>query len=177
MKLIVVDMQKALLTDDLYDLKGLLSKVAKLIKTARECGIEVLFVQHDAGPGSGFSSDDEGFEIPKRFHPLDHEKVFVKTMNSSFGNKDFERYLEQENDQELMVVGLQTEFCIDATIKGAFERGYQVYVPKGTNSTFDNDYMEASKAIKYYEEWIWNNVFAKCVSFARAIDLLKDNQK
>lgn len=39
--------------------------------------------------------------------------------------------------------GLQTNFCIDATVKSAFERGYNVIVPKGTNSTFDNDYMNA----------------------------------
>lgn len=173
MKLIVIDMQKALLVDDLYDLKGLSNKVAKLIKTARDSGVEVIFVKHDAGQGSGFSDGDEGFEIPRRFKPLDNEKVFVKTINSSFGNKDFEQYLKQANDKELMIVGLQTEFCIDATIKSAFEKGYQVYVPRGTNSTFDNDYLDASKTVKYYNEWIWDNVFAKCLTFNKSLNLLK----
>ena len=173
MKLIVIDMQKALLVDDLYDLKGLSNKVAKLIKTARDSGVEVIFVKHDAGQGSGFSNGDEGFEIPRRFKPLDNEKVFVKTINSSFGNKDFEQYLKQANDKELMIVGLQTEFCIDATIKSAFEKGYQVYVPRGTNSTFDNDYLDASKTVKYYNEWIWDDVFAKCLTFNKSLDLLK----
>ena len=173
MKLIVIDMQKTLLVDDLYDLKGLSNKVAKLIKTARDSGVEVIFVKHDAGQGSGFSNGDEGFEIPRRFKPLDNEKVFVKTINSSFGNKDFEQYLKQANDKELMIVGLQTEFCIDATIKSAFEKGYQVYVPRGTNSTFDNDYLDASKTVKYYNEWIWDDVFAKCLTFNKSLDLLK----
>ena len=36
-----------------------------------------------------------------------------------------------------MIVGLQTEFCLDATVESAFDRGYKVYLPHGTNSTFD----------------------------------------
>ena len=173
MKLLVIDVQKALVVDDLYHHDIFLKNVVKLIKIARKHGVEVIHVQHDAGKGSGFSIGDEGFEIVEQAKPLDNEKVFVKTINSAFGNKDFEQYLSQTGDKELMIVGLQTEFCVDATIKSAFERSYKVFVPNGTNSTFDNDYISAKEAIKYYQKWIWQGVFANCISLKEAVELLE----
>ena len=176
MILLVIDVQKALVVDELYDCKSFLSKVKKLVNVARKNSVEVIFVQHDAGKGSGFSIGDEGFEIVEEVKPVEGEKIFVKTINTCFGNKDFSEYLKQRNDKELMIVGLQTDFCIDATIKSAFERGYKVYVPQGSNSTFDNDYMEAKKAIKYFNKWIWDGTFAECISISKALEMLESSK-
>ena len=174
MKLIVIDMQKALMDDELYNLNGLLENVAKLIETARENGVEVIYVQHDAGPGTGFSAGDEGFEITDEVAPRPGEKVFVKTINSCFGNKDFAAYLEASKEEDLMIVGLQTNFCIDATVKSAFERGYYVAVPEGAHSTFDNPYMTGETTCAYYFHEVWPGLFADCVSMDDALEMLKN---
>ena len=83
MKLIVIDMQKALLDDELYNLNGLLENISKLIETARKNRVEVIYVQHDAGEGSGFSVGDEAFEIADEVAPIAGEKIFVKRASSS----------------------------------------------------------------------------------------------
>ncbi len=75
-----------------------------------------------------------------------------------------------------MIIGLQTNWCIDATVKSAFERGYEVIIPEGANSTFDNDYMSGETTYLYYNEEIWPDVFADCVSFDEALKLLGSNQ-
>lgn len=173
MKLIVIDMQKALMDDELYNFNGLVENIAKLIETARENRVEVIFVQHDAGPGSGFSVGDEAFEIADEVAPKAGEKTFVKTINSCFGNRDFTAYLEEANDNTLMIVGLQTNFCIDATVKSAFERGYDVIIPEETNSTFDNPYMSGETTYRYYMNEVWPDLFADCVSLDEAIALIK----
>ena len=160
MKLIVIDMQKALMDDELYNYPVLVENVAKVIAAAREKGVEVIYVQHDAGPGTGFSLGDEAFAIADEVAPRDGEKVFVKKINSCFGNKDFTAYLEESKDDTLMIVGLQTNFCIDATVKSAFERGYDVIVPEGTNSTFDNPYMTGETTCAYYFHEVWPGLFA-----------------
>ena len=172
MKLIVIDMQKALMDDELYNLHGLLENVGKFIAAAREKGIEVIYVQHDAGPGTGFSVGDEGFEIADEVAPRGGEKVFVKTINSAFGNKEFTAYLEEAKDDTLMIVGLQTNFCIDATVKSAFERGYTVMIPEGTNSTFDNPYMNGETTCAYYFNEVWPGLFADCVSMDEALEII-----
>lgn len=83
------------------------------------------------------------------------------------------KYLEKSADKELMIVGLQTNFCIDASVKSAFERGYRVVIPEGTNSTFDNDYMDAETTYRYYNEMMWPERFAECVSLEDAIGMLE----
>ena len=173
MKLIVIDMQKALMDDELYDLNGLTRNVSQIIDAARENRVEVIFVQHDAGPGTGFSEGDEGFEIADGFEPREGEKRFVKQINSCFGNRAFADYLEAKKDETLMIVGLQTNFCIDATVKSAFERGYRVIVPEGTNSTFDNPYMSGETTCAYYFNEVWRGLFADCVSLDDALALMR----
>ena len=169
-----MDMQKALLDDDLYNLHGLLENTVKLIGNARENGTEVIFVQHDAGAGTGFSAGDEGFEIAGEVAPRESEKVFVKTTSSSFGNRDFTACLKAAKDDTLMIVGLQTNFCIDATVKSACERGYRVIIPEGTNSTFDNPYMTGEITCAYYFNEVWPGVFADCVSMDKAMEMIRN---
>ena len=174
MKLIVIDMQKALMDDALYDRDGLLKNVSALIGAARENGVEVIYIKHDAGEGSGFSVGDEGFEIAGEVAPQEGEKVFVKTASSSFLTKEFAEYLEKAGDNDLMIVGLQTNFCIDATVKSAFERGYYVMLPEGTNSTFDNPYMSGKTTYEYYMNEVWPGLFADCISMEDALGYIKN---
>ncbi|MBR3037975.1 MAG: cysteine hydrolase [Clostridia bacterium] len=173
MKLIVIDMQKALLDDELYNLNGLLDNVSKLIEAARANRVEVIYVQHDAGEGSGFSVGDEAFEIADEVAPQAGEKVFVKRASSSFTNREFAAYLEKEEGDTLLIVGLQTNFCIDATVKSAFERGYDVFIPEGTNSTFDNPYMSGKTTYKYYMNEVWPDLFADCVTLDEALEMIR----
>ena len=173
MILLVVDMQKALTEDEeLYDAEAFMDRNIRLIDAARKNNVEVIFVQHDAGEGSGFSAGDEDFEIDPRVAPKEGEKVFVKTINSCFGNKEFKAYMEQQEDKRLMVIGLQTNYCIDATVKSAFERGFKVIVPEGTNSTFDNDYMTGETTVAYYNEDVWDGV-AELPTFDEAMEMIE----
>ena len=176
MVLLVVDMQKGLVDDDLYAYDTFMDRIVRIIDAARKHHVEVIYVQHDAGPGSGISVGDSGFEIADQVRPEPGEKVFVKTINSCFGNKDLKAYLNSLQDKRLMVVGLQTNWCIDATVKSAFERGFSVIVPEGTNSTFDNDYMTAETSCRYYNGEIWPGSFADCVSFEEALEMLEDEK-
>ena len=173
MILLVIDMQKALVNKDLYAFDTFVDSTAQLVNAARKNGIEVIFVQHDAGSGSGLSVGDEGFEIIDPLRPTPGEKVFVKTINSCFGNQEFKAYMKQQEDKRLMIIGLQTNYCIDATVKSAFERGYDVYIPEGTNSTFDNPYMSAKTTYEYYMNEVWPDLFADCISMDEAIAMIE----
>lgn len=173
MILLVVDVQKGITNDRLYAYESFINNITELINTARSNNVEVIYIQHDDGPGSGFSIGDEAFEIADQVAPNKDEKVFVKTINSCFGNHDFAEYLKDTGEKELMIIGLQTNFCIDATVKSAFERGYRVIIPAESNSTFDNNYMDAETTYKYYNEMMWPKRFAECVSMEDAIKLLQ----
>ena len=171
MILLVIDMQKGLVDEDLYAFDTFLDRTVRLVDAARKNNVEVIFVQHNAGLGSGMSVGDEAFEIVDQVTPKEREKVFVKTINSCFGNKDFKRYMKRQEDKRLMIIGLQTNYCIDATVKSAFERGFRVIIPEGTNSTFDNDYMTGETTYRYYNEDVWEEL-VDAVTFEEAIAML-----
>lgn len=174
MKLLVIDIQKGITDNRLYNFESFIDNTTRIIKAARDNYIEVIYFQHDDGPGTGFSIGDEEFEIADQVTPADGEKVFIKEINSCFGNKEFIEYIKDEDT--LMIVGLQTNFCIDATVKSAFERGYKVIIPKGANSTFSNDYMSGELTYKYYNDMMWPERFASCVSVDEAVRTLKENK-
>ncbi len=172
MILLVIDMQKGIVDGELYDYENFMDRTVRLIDAAREKHVEVIYFKHDAGPGSGLTDGDEGFEIADEVRPEENEKVFVKTINSCFGNREFREYMETLEDRRLMIIGLQTNYCIDCTVKSAFERGYEVIIPEGTNSTFDNDYMTGETAVRYYNEDVWEGL-AESVTMEEALDMMR----
>ena len=73
----------------------------------------------------------------------------------------------------MMIVGLQTNYCVDATVKSAFERGFDVIIPEGTNSTFDNNYMSAETTVRYYNEDVWEEI-VDSVALDKALAMLSE---
>lgn len=147
MVLLILDAQKLITNESLYGYEIFVKRVKALIESSRKNGVEVIYVRHDDGAGSALAKGAAGFEISEEFCP-------------------------KEGEKRVMIVGLQTEYCIDATIKGGFERGFEMIVPAGTNSTFDNDFMSAETTYKYYNEFIWRGRYAKCVEFEEAVEMI-----
>ncbi|MBE6765760.1 MAG: isochorismatase family protein [Ruminococcaceae bacterium] len=173
MILLVLDAQIWLTNQDLYCYERFASGTKRLIEAARENNVEVIYVQHDNGPGTGFSKGDAEFEINQEFYPHEGEKRYVKTVSSAFQGTGLKEYLKDKNEDTVVIAGLLTNFCMDATIKSAFEMGLRVIVPEGTNTTFDNPYMDKEKTYKYYNEFMWPGRFAECISVEDTVQLMK----
>ena len=75
--------------------------------------------------------------------------------------------------QNVMIVGQQTDYCIDATVKCGFEHGFEMIVPAGCNTTEDNAFLAAEKTYRYYNEMMWNRRYARCVELGEAVKLLE----
>ena len=78
-----------------------------------------------------------------------------------------------KNVQTVTVVGLQTDYCIDATIKCGFEHGFKMIVPENANSTFDNAFMTGEQSYKYYNQFMWKGRYAECISVKETIERMK----
>ena len=172
MVLLVVDTQKAITNSELYQFEVFEKNVKELIHRARKNNIEVIFVRHDDGVGNELTKGNECFEIYDGFRPMDDEIIFDKNVNSSFRDTGLLEYLRKKEKKTIIIVGLQTDYCIDATIKAGFEHGFKMIVPANTNSTFDNKYMSAEQTYSYYNEFVWNRRYAECVSFEKALELM-----
>lgn len=177
MVLLVIDTQVGITDSRLYGFEALRANIKALIAQARESGVEVVYVRHDDGPGTGFSVGDDEFQIYEEFAPQAGEKIFDKTVNSALHpSVGLSKYLAEKGEKALMVVGLQTDFCIDATIKSGFDLGYEMIVPEHTNSTFDNPHLKQDTAYHFFNEYVWPNRYARCVSMEEAAELLRQQK-
>ena len=174
--LLVVDAQKLITNEKLYAFERYIENVQSLISEARKHGTEVIYIRHDDGVGQPLSKGADGFEICDDFAPQAGEKIFDKTVNSPFRDSRLLEYLRKKGAERLIVTGLQTDYCIDATVKCGFEHGFEMIVPEYCNSTFDNDYMTAEQIYRYYNSFMWKNRYARCVDMAEALDMIRDNK-
>lgn len=173
MVLLVIDAQKGICNEKLYRFEAFVSTVRTLIACAREKHVEVIFVRHDDGEGQPLTKGKDAFDIFDAFAPLPSEKIFDKKVNSPFRDSGLLAYLQEKGEKQLMVVGLQTDYCMDATVKCGFEHGFQMIVPEGGNTTFDNAFMTGEKTCAYYNRFMWLKRYATCVSLNEALDMLK----
>lgn len=172
MVLLVVDTQRLITNGNLFQFELFEFRVKELIAACRNNNVEVIFVRHDDGAGCELSKGNEGFEIYEGFSPAQGEMIFDKFVNSPFRNTGLLQYLNEKNEDTVMIVGLQTEYCIDAAVKAGFEHGFRMIVPEYTNSTFDNSFMSGEESYDYYNHFIWDKRYARCVSFEEALDMI-----
>ncbi len=170
MVLLVVDTQKMIVTSELFQYETFVNNMKQLISLARNKDIEIIYVRHD--DGFELTKGVKGFEIFEQFAPKNEEKIFDKHVNSAFRDTGLLEYLRSKNENTIMITGLQTDYCIDATIKCGFEHGFDIVVPAFCNTTVDNEYMTAEQSYKYYNEKMWNARYSRCVSFEQACDML-----
>ena len=162
MVLLIIDTQKLIMNNKLYAYDLFMKNIKQLIKAAREHDIEVIYVRHDDGQGAALTKGVEGYEIAEEFKPLKDEKIVDKEVNSVFKDTGLLKYLKDKGVNEVIVTGLQTDYCIDATVKGAFEHGFKVIVPSYSNTSVDNKFMSGENSYKYYNEFMWPKRYATC---------------
>ena len=173
MVLLVIDTQKLITNEKLYKFDVFVSNIKKIIHEARKNNIEVIYVRHDDGAGNELTKGNEGFEIYEEFQPAHNERIFDKKFNSAFKGTGLLKYLSDKGEKDVIIVGLETDYCIDATIKCGFEHGFNIIVPAYSNTTINNKFMTADKSYQYYNEFMWNGRYAECISLDETIKRMK----
>jgi nicotinamidase-related amidase len=122
--LLVIDVQQQPLSELLPERKPqFLATIATLLKGARDRDILVVYVRHQdewMRPGS------DGWQIADEVAPREREPIVEKRYRDAFRETDLDNVLRSLEVDRVIVCGMQTEFCIDATIREAERRGYRV---------------------------------------------------
>ena len=162
--LLVTDVQNTMIEARPFNERQVMENIKKLIISARKNNIEVIYVRHNEGEGTPFEKNTRGWEICSEVKPADDETIFDKKFSSAFFKTGLEIYLDNRGIENIILVGFQTEYCIDATCKSAFDLGYKVIIPEKTNSTYDNEIFMAESLYRFYNFKIWKDRFARVVS-------------
>lgn len=157
--MIVIDVQTALIEAHPYREEAFLGTLQTLLTACRRHGVPVIYIQHEEA-GSELEHGTAGWRIAQAVAPAPGEKVFAKRFNSSFRQTGLHEHLQSMGAKRLILCGMQTEYCVDTTVKVAFELGYEVSVPEGGTDTFDNGSFKSEDLLAYYQRRIWHNELA-----------------
>jgi nicotinamidase-related amidase len=102
----------------------------KLLDHFRENGLPVIHIQHiSTRPGATFFlPNTEGINIHESVKPLPNETVIQKHFQNSFRDTQLDEYLVSKGIKELVICGMMSQMCIDATVRAAFDKGYTCIV-------------------------------------------------
>ncbi|HSO97982.1 MAG TPA: cysteine hydrolase family protein [Solirubrobacteraceae bacterium] len=131
--LLLIDIQRDYFPGGRHPLVGsdrAADAAASVLAVFRAGSEPVLHVQHaweepDAAylkPGTpGFAHDD-------RVAPAEGESVVIKRLPNAFAGTDLERRLRGNGIDQLMVAGMMSSMCVDATVRAAVDLGFAVTV-------------------------------------------------
>ncbi len=127
--LLIIDVQNDYFvggTHTLYQPEIAGENAGKLLKDAREKGIEVIHIQHIAtNEGADFFLPNTyGAEINDCVKPLEDEKIIQKNYPNSFRETKLLSYLRALGIEDLVVCGMMTDVCVDATVRAAMDNGF-----------------------------------------------------
>ena len=162
--LLVIDVQNALMEDNPYNGKLLISNIKKLIQMAENHNMNVIYVRHDGGKNSALEKDSLGWQIYNEISPGENAVIFDKSFNSAFKETGLHEHLKSLDIKRLILTGMQTEYCIDATCKSAYDLNYEIIIPKQSTTTYDNDLISAKTLTTFFEDQIWQGRFASVIA-------------
>jgi nicotinamidase-related amidase len=129
--LLVIDLQNDYFPGGAMELEGAeaaAAKAAAALAKFREQGRPIIHVRHvSVRPGSTFFlPGTPGAEIHAGVRPKPGEAVIEKNFPNSFRGTDLQKQLEGLGVKDLVVAGMMTHMCVDATVRHAADLGYKI---------------------------------------------------
>ncbi len=131
--LILIDIQNDYFPGGKMELEGSIeaSKQAKrLLAYFRENHLPLAHIQHVATKPTAtfFLPDTDGVKTHENVKPLEGETLFQKHYPNSFRDTPLLDYLRRDQIERVVIAGMMTHMCVDATTRAAFDFGFQCLI-------------------------------------------------
>jgi nicotinamidase-related amidase len=128
--LVIVDIQNDYFPGGRNPLEGPEQAAAharELLDAFRASGESVVHIQHvwDAPDAAFMAPGTDGVEIHATVRPAAGETVFQKANPNSFLSTPLEGHLRDAGISSLVVCGMMTSMCVDATVRAAVDLGFE----------------------------------------------------
>lgn len=135
--LLAIDMQKALINEQ-YDLGDRVNNMENVLKDSANKGLPVFLIQHiSENKEDPFYLNGSGAEIYPPFKKYGTEIIQKETPSAFFQTNLLEK-CQAYNVDELVIIGLNTEFCCLFTAIAAYDRGFKVVFLEDATATVNN---------------------------------------
>ena len=146
--LLIIDVQRALCSGEYqcYDIQRVLDTINGLSARARKAGVPVVLIQHEE-KDSPLAHGAEGWQLAEGLETSPKDLRVRKTTPDSFYQTHLHDQLQELDVSRLIICGLQTDYCVNATVRQAHQLGYDVELAADAHSTVDNGNMSAEDII------------------------------
>lgn len=171
--LLIIDVQVAMFTKEAkqpYNGDQMLKNIQLLLEKARQNKLPVVYVQHNK-EDSPFASGSPSWQIHPAIAPLAGEPVVHKTFCDSFYKTNLQEVLNGLGIKKLIIVGMQSDFCVDTTTRRALSSGYESILVKDAHSTFSTKILDAQKIVEHHNFVLGSN-FAKLMTTQEVLELI-----
>jgi nicotinamidase-related amidase len=151
--LLVIDAQQELIEGNenessVFKKEKLLKNINLVIEKAKGVEALVVFVRDkDVAGGEG-----EGFQVHQIINVPPSSKVFDKKATNSFYGTGLLDYLKDNEIEHLVIMGCQTEYCIDSAVRTATVNGFDVTLVADGHSTKDSSILTAEQIIAHHNK-------------------------
>jgi len=154
--LIVIDLQTGMFDGrfdpPIHDADVIAERARALIGWARKAGRKVAFIRHDGPAGDPLAPGASGWPVWPQLGQAADEPTFGKTVGNAFSNAALAEWVAGQGAEDVLLIGAQTDFCVAATVKGAFAEGLGVTVVSDAHSTLDSLEEKAPAIIARYND-------------------------
>jgi nicotinamidase-related amidase len=142
---VIVDIQKDYFPGGGHPLVGpeaAAAAAARLLADFRSSGDPVFHVRHvwDEDGATFMRPGTEGVEIHETVAPHPGETVIAKVHPNSFRDTPLEAKLREAAVDEVVVCGMMTSTCVDATVRAAVDLGFEAKVAHDACATCDLEF-------------------------------------
>ncbi len=140
--LILIDLQNDYFPNGKMELNGSVQAVSNaknILELFRKNEDVIIHVQHLSikEGASFFLPNTEGVQFRKEVSPLDSEYVVQKYFPNSFRGTNLLEILHKEEITHLVVCGMMSHMCVDATVRAAFDLSFSCTVVEDACATKD----------------------------------------
>ena len=149
--LVIIDVQNGVI-NPAYRRDEVLENISVLLRKARASHIPVIYVQHDEPKGYELEVGTDNWQISPVIAPQEGEPIVHKRASDAFYETSLKQELDQRHIRHLVVVGGQTEYCVDTTVRRATTCGYEVTLVGDAHTTYDGNTLTAAQIIAFHNE-------------------------
>ena len=156
--LLVIDVQQALCCGEYkaFEAERVIERINLVARKMRAAGAPVVMIQHESQGGGLLDFDTEGWALADGLETLATDILLRKKATDSFHQTDLHPLLQARGITQLVICGLQSEFCVDTTTRRALALGYPVVLVADGHSTQDNRVLSAAQITAHHNETLAN---------------------
>jgi nicotinamidase-related amidase len=143
--LLIIDIQRDYFPGGAYPLiepEAAAAEASRVLEAFRSSGEPVIHMKHvwDAPDAEFMRPGTDGVEIHPAVAPADGELILEKSSPNSFVETELEDELHSRGAEELVVAGMMSSMCVDATVRAAADLGFSPTVVHDACAAPDLDF-------------------------------------